>query len=303
MPRPEPVSPIRVFVIVLAVVFAVELSIMFVVDTLDDAGVPRVLVSLLDALVLVVVLWPVLWLFVVRPLRATIAERRAFLSRTLTIQEEERSSLARDLHDELGQTQTAVLLGARSIMNAATLADAKERAAEVARMASSTIESSRRIARGLAPGVLLDLGLAIAADRLCEEIASASGIEVERTIRLGARRLDSEIEITAYRVLQEAMNNAVKHARATHLRVVLGSSGAALRLVVSDDGVGMPAGATGARGGFGLEGMRQRVMLRDGSIEIRSQPATSISGAQGTTITATLPLREEPRAPCAASKS
>lgn len=297
MQRLEAVSPIRVFVILLAVVFAVEMTIMLAVESLDEARVPRVLVSLLDALLLVVVLWPMLWLFVVRPLRATIVERRAFLARTLTIQEEERSSLARDLHDELGQTQTAVLLGARSIMNAATLEDAKERAKEVARMAASTIESSRRIARGLSPGVLIDLGLAVAAERLCEDIALASGVEVERAIRLGAARVDPEIEIAAYRVLQEAMNNAVKHARATRLRVVLDLSGETLRLVVSDDGVGISAGAVGGRGGFGLEGMRQRVTLRNGSLEIKSEPQKSTKDVQGTTIVATFPLRESQPTP------
>ncbi|MBX3372573.1 MAG: sensor histidine kinase [Phycisphaeraceae bacterium] len=280
----EAISPIRVLVIVLVVAFGVELAFMIFAERDGPTGGRDFLVSLLDALFVVAALWPVLWIFVVRPLRATIAERRTFLDRTLAIQEEERSRLARDLHDELGQAQTAVLLGARSIMNAATLADAKIGAEKVVQMAASTIESSRRLARGLATGVLTDLGLAVAADRLCEDVASASGTAIERTIRTGSGRYDPEIEIAAYRVLQESLNNAVRHAQATRLQVVLEDTGGSLRLTVSDNGVGMPRDPSGSRGGgFGIQGMRQRVLLRDGAFSIMS------SQAGGTVISATFP--------------
>lgn len=280
----EAISPIRVLVIVLVVAFGVELGIMLLLERDGPTGGQDFLVSLLDAVFVVGALWPVLWIFVVRPLRATISERRAFLDRTLTIQEEERSRLARDLHDELGQAQTAVLLGARSIMNAATLADAKIGAEKVVRMAASTIESSRRLARGLATGVLTELGLAVAVDRLCEDVSSTSGIAIERTIRTGSGRYDPDIEIAAYRVLQESLNNAVRHAQATRLQVLIEDTGGSLRLTVSDNGVGMPPGSSGGRGGgFGLQGMRQRVLLRDGTFSIRSSPG------DGTTIVASFP--------------
>lgn len=285
MPRRGLISPIRVFAIVLGVVFLLETSIMLLVESGDTARGSRLFLSLLDAIVLVAVLWPVLWFLVVRPMRATIAERDAFLSRTLTIQETERANLARELHDELGQTQTAVLLGARSILAAPTLEDAKERAEEVARMAASSMESSRRIARGLGPGVLTDLGLGVAAERLCEEIASASGLEIERTVRLGSGRFDPETEIVVYRVLQEALNNAAKHARATRVGVQLEAVDGTIRLVVSDNGVGMPGGAGARVGrGYGLQGMRERVTLQRGTFAITSGPGS------GATVTASIPL-------------
>lgn len=283
----EAISPIRMFAVVLAAVFGAEISIMLLVEAMDLPRAPRLFVPFLDAGILVLALWPVLWLLVVRPMRRTLAERREFLSRTLTVQEQERASLARDLHDELGQAQTAMLLGARSIAGAATLEEARRRAEQVAEMAAATIESSRRLARGLSPRVLDDLGLAVAVDRLCEDVASTSGIEVQRSIRLGPARLAPEIEIAAYRVLQEALNNAVKHAEARHLRVLLELSGGELRLEVADDGIGMATGAArGPGSGFGVEGMRQRVSLRNGEFTVRAAPT------KGTVVTATIPVRD-----------
>ncbi|MDZ4829286.1 MAG: sensor histidine kinase [Phycisphaerae bacterium] len=285
MRRLDTISPIRIFVIVLTVVFTVETAIMFVVERIDVTRDSRAIIALLDALTLVAALSPVLWLLVVRPLRATIAERGAMLARTLRAQEEERARLARDLHDELGQVQFAILLGARSVVNAQTLADAQTRAAEVARMASESIESSRRIASGLAPGVLIDLGLAVAAERLCEDIALASGLSIEHTIALGPERLARETEFAAYRVLQEALTNCVKHARAAHVRVTLDATDDMLRLSVADDGSGIAPNLDANHGdGFGLRSMRERILLRNGAFSVVSSPM------RGTTVTATLPV-------------
>ena len=292
MPRLGVNSPMWVFTIVLAVVFAVELAIMLVVEAVDAPRGARIAVSILDALVLVIVLCPVLWILVVRPLQATIAERGAMLSRTFQVQEEERARLAHELHDELGQVQSAVLLGARSIVDATSLDGARERAADVARMASAAIESSRRIARGLAPSVLIDLGLAVAAERLCEDAGLAGGIEIERSIELGPDRLAKETEFAAYRVLQEALTNGVKHAHATRIQVELASTQGELRLIVADDGGGIaPDVRTGLGRGFGLRGMRERVLLRNGTFAVAPTPGG------GTTIRATFPLVHDEAGP------
>lgn len=290
MHRTAPISPIRVFAIVLAVVFAVEMAIMIAIAflTSDRTPPPDMRLSLLDASILVVVLCPVLWLLVVRPLQTTSLVRGALLARIFAIQEEERATLARDLHDELGQTQTAVLLGARSIASAETLADARARAEEVARIAAGAVDASRRLARGLAPLTLQEFGLAVAAERLCEDLEVARGSRIARVIDLGSRRFAAEIEIGAYRVLQEAINNAVKHARAAQIEVVIAARDRSLELTVTDDGVGMSsAGDRRSPGGMGLAGMRERVSQLHGELSVKPGPT------RGTTVHAHFPVFHE----------
>ncbi len=278
------VSPLRVFALVLAIVFAVEYAIMAVL--VAAAPVPRTSagLSLIDSLALVAALCPALWLLVVRPLRRLVSERGALLARTLTIQEEERARLARDLHDELGQAQTAVLLGLRSVANARTLDEARDRAASVHEIAVGAVESTRRMARGLSPSVLTDFGLSEAVERVCEDVSSATGIDITRTIDTGTVRLDPSIEIAAYRVVQEALTNAVKHAHATAIDVRLRLERERLILDIIDNGRGMPD-PEDVGSGLGLAGMRQRVLVLGGEFRITSGPVS------GTTIRATIPAR------------
>lgn len=310
MRRPDVISPIKVMLVVLAVVFAVEAAIMMLLMSGMGPGLgPRILaflgaptesagrsghppsmellLSLIDALVLVAVLCPVLWLLIVRPLRALGAERGELLMRSLTIQEEERAKLARDLHDELGQTQTAILLGIQSITGASSLDQARTQAASVQHMAGAAVETTRRIARGLSPSVLLDFGLGVAVERVCEDIASASGISVHRDLGIGQRRVDPTVEIAAYRVIQEALSNAVRHADASIIRVMLDIVGDELRLLVEDDGRGMAPGTARPPDshGLGLVGMRERVVLLRGAFAVHASPGS------GTRIIASFPLK------------
>jgi len=291
MRRIENISPIRVFLIVLAVAFAVEMSIMVVMETLDPPRPQGMWLSLLDAVVLVMVLCPVIWLLLVKPLRKTLIDRSRLMAHLLTLEEDERAKLARDLHDELGQTQTAVLLGARSITSATSLNLAHERAEEVARTAAIAIEATRRLTRGLSPMVLIDLGLAAAAERLCEDIAAAGAVPIDCTIDLGAGRPPREIEIALYRVLQEALTNTVKHARASRVQVTLQATSEAITLTIADDGRGLPTNGSGDRsGGMGMANMRERVGLLNGTLAVQSAPN------RGTTITSCIPLPPTGRA-------
>lgn len=278
------VSPLRVFALVLAIVFAVEYAIMALLVTAVPVPRTSAALSLIDSLVLVAALCPALWLLVVRPLRSLVADRGALLTRTLTIQEEERARLARDLHDELGQAQTAVLLGLRAVTNARTLDEARERAEGVHEIAVGAVESTRRMARGLSPSVLTDFGLSEAVERVCEDVSAATGIDITRAVDTGTERFHPSIEIAAYRIVQEALTNAVKHADATSINVRLHLEGGRLVLEVSDDGRGLPdADHTGF--GLGLAGMRQRVVLLGGVFRVTSAPAS------GTILRAAIPAR------------
>jgi two-component system sensor histidine kinase UhpB len=289
MSSPHAISPIRVLLLVLGVVFTVEALIMLGITAAFPKAQGTLAVSLVDALVLVAVLCPALWLLVVRPLRALVSERGALLVQALRMQEEERARLARDLHDELGQSQTAILLGLRSIRDSSTLDQAKERAGGVHQMAVEAVESARRMARGLSPSVLTDFGLGPAVERVCEDLSAASGIDVVRDIRIGSTRLDPALEISTYRVIQEALTNSVRHAGASSARVSLHIANGRLLLSVQDNGQGM-ADALNAgerpRKGLGVVGMRERVVLLHGTFGISSTP----SG--GTQVNASIPLLE-----------
>lgn len=278
------VSPLRVFALVLAIVFAVEYAIMALLAIAVPVPRTGAALSLIDSLALVAALCPALWLLVVRPLRRLVAERGALLARTLTVQEEERARLARDLHDELGQAQTAVLLGLRSVANARTLDEARERAESVHAIAVGAVESTRRMARGLSPSVLTDFGLSEAVGRVCEDVSAATGIDITRTVDTGTDRLPPSIEIAAYRVVQEALTNAVKHADATSIDVRLRLEDERLILEIIDNGRGLPdTDDTGP--GLGLAGMRQRVVLLGGEFRVTSGPAS------GTILRAAIPVR------------
>ncbi len=282
-----PISPIKVFLLVLVVVFAVEAAIMMVLPEATASSPDGILLALVDALLLVGVLCPVLWMLVVRPLRTLLAERGALLERTLHIQEEERARLARDLHDELGQMQTAILLGLRTVTDAHELSQAHLRAEGVRQMAVQAVDATRRMARGLSPTVLKDLGLGVAVGRMCEDFGSATGIQIPCDIRIGDARFDPKVEINAYRVVQEAVTNAAKHGGATMIQVAIRLDAGHLDLRVTDNGRGLPepGAGRGAGHGLGLTGIRERIVLLDGALELTSgQPA-------GTTLHARIPAQ------------
>lgn len=294
MQRTDSISPVRVILLILGVALAVEAAIMLLLSIVD-APEDSLWVFLLDAMLLVLLLCPVLWLFVLRPLRRVIAERGDLLAQSLSVQEEERTRIARDLHDELGQAQTAILLGLRSIEGASTLDEARERAADVRAMAANAVDTIRRLARGLSPAVLHDLGLGVAVERVCEDMTSGTPIRIDRAIEIGERRFDPAVEIAAYRVIQEALTNAVRHSGARRLAVRVRSH-RTLDLAVEDDGQGLVPGtadvrAAGTGAGLGVAGMRERVVSVGGRFWIESAPG------RGTVVRASIPIHAPPSQP------
>ena len=202
------------------------------------------------------------------------SERRESARRALAAQEEERLRIARELHDEVGQALTAVLL---QLDRAASGVQPAERIAEAREAARATLEEVRAIARNLRPEALDDLGLAAALRQLCNE-AERAGVTVERRIAPDVR-LAPEVEVVVYRVAQEAITNVLRHAAAERLACVLERAGSGARLLVVDDG----RGRGGAPAGSGLQGMRERAVLAGATLEI-STPA-----AGGTAVTLQVP--------------
>ncbi len=208
-------------------------------------------------------------------------ERRAGSRAALTAQEQERRRIARALHDEAGQTLTAVAL---EVERTAALRDGAEREqmTALALQVHDTLDEIRRIARELRPEALDDLGLVNALIALGSRAARQSGIEVERQLSGALPPMSEEVELVVYRVAQEALTNVLRHSGAGSCRIELGYDEGRLRLVVCDDGRGISAPP--GPGAIGIEGMRERALLAGGELTIGS------GDGGGAAVTLTIPL-------------
>ena len=219
--------------------------------------------------------------------------RNRLIQQAVTAQEEERRRIARELHDEAGQSLTALLVGLRTIEESRTIAEAAELAQRLRGIAAQTLDEVGRLSRGLHPSILDEVGLPAAVTRHAQEFAHLHGVAVDVRIEgLESEILPPLVQTTVYRVLQEALTNVAKHAGARSVSVRLVRGNAAVELRVQDDGAGFdPAAggeaAAGDRGDrhLGLQVMRERAALLGGSLEVESR------AGGGTTITAHFPTR------------
>lgn len=198
-------------------------------------------------------------------------ERRESARRALAAQEGERLRVARELHDEVGQTLTAVALQAERIGREPSPSSGELE--EIARTIRSSLDDVRRIARELRPEALDDLGLTDALISLCLRVERQGAIEVLREIEGGLPKLTSEVELVVYRVAQEALTNALRHSQASRVRVSLRRDAGGVRLSVTDDGHGLPESLGQANG---LSGMRERAILIHSEVEIVSSPGSGV---------------------------
>jgi len=208
-------------------------------------------------------------------------ERRRSGKLVLRAQEEERRRVARDLHDEVNQALTAILLRLEALSHDTP----PERAAEVSelkRLASQAMDELLNLAHQLRPTALDDHGLLPAIEAQLRAFGERTGIEARLEASGDPARLDEEKQTVIYRVAQEALTNVGRHARARSVELALAVEGEAAELRVRDDGEGFdPAADRG--GGLGLEGMAERARLVGGKLDLRSS-----SGA-GTELTLTVP--------------
>ncbi len=197
-------------------------------------------------------------------------ERRTSTAKALAAQEDERRRVAQELHDEVGQSLTVVLLALRQARDRAEDQDAAlaELVASAQETTRSGLEEVRRIAQRLRPGMLEDLGLLASLSSLASEAARTSGLAVVRAFAPGLPALDRGTELVVYRVAQEALTNVVRHAGAARVELGLSRQGSALVLRVVDDGRGRgPRPVEGA----GIQGMRERAQLVGGTLELRDR--------------------------------
>jgi two-component system, NarL family, sensor histidine kinase UhpB len=199
-------------------------------------------------------------------------ERRESGRRALAAQESERLRIAHELHDEVGQTLTAVaLLAEREAGASSTQAPALR---EIAQTIHHSLEDVRRIARELRPEALDDLGLINALISLCLRMERQGAVPVLRELEGALPSLSAEVELVIYRVAQEALTNAFRHAQASQVRVALGGEDESVVLTVVDDGRGLPAPMPVQT--TGLAGMRERAVLIGAELEIGTPPGGGV---------------------------
>jgi signal transduction histidine kinase len=208
---------------------------------------------------------------------------RDAMRRVVEAQELERRRLARELHDETGQALTSILLGLKPLEE--VLADHPARAAltELREHVVSALQDVRRLAVELRPAVLDDFGLVPALERLTDAFAEQTDIRVDFHSAIGETRLPTDVETTLYRVVQESLTNIVKHADAHRVSISLARREVGVAAVVEDDGGGFDPRIV-RDDGVGLLGMRERLALLDGRLEVESRPGA------GTTVVAEVPL-------------
>jgi len=213
-------------------------------------------------------------------------ERRAGARAALAAQERERLRIGRALHDEAGQTVTAIALEIERAARDGPPTE-RERMAALAAQLHASLDEIRRISRDLRPEALDDLGLINSLIALTSRADRQSGVRIERRLSAQLPPLSTELELVIYRVAQEALTNVLRHAQAAHCRIELEGNDQAVELRVIDDGVGMASPHVSTET-IGIEGMRERALLANGTLDIDARPS------RGTQVTLRLPVETAP---------
>jgi len=213
-------------------------------------------------------------------------ERLQTLSRKLVdLQENERRAIARELHDETGQTLTLLKIGLRLLEQGTTDARISSKAAELRRVADDVQEGLHRLAANLRPPTLEHGGLVAALGQLGDELSTSSGVRIDvETVGCEGSRLPWRVETDLFRIAQEAVTNALRHARADEVSVVLDRRDGRVRLMVEDDGCGFDSDSVDGTDRLGLVGMRERVEILGGTLVVESNVGS------GTTVVVEAPI-------------
>ena len=223
-------------------------------------------------------------------LRKKEEKRGELLRRIISAQEEERKRIARELHDEMSQTLAAMLISLEAVRDAGSPELLQAKIDNARKLALRAIDSTHRMIFDLRPAILDDLGLPAAIKWYAEERLKPLGINFRYEGDLFEKRFQTEIETVLFRIAQEAITNIAKHSQAENVIIDLELEDSYISLEIEDDGIGFDLGSisstkSGSRG-LGLLGMRERVLLLDGKLEVQSQPGS------GTRVSVTVPLTE-----------
>jgi PAS domain S-box-containing protein len=207
-------------------------------------------------------------------LQRSFRQLRELTARLQSVREEERTRVAREIHDELGQALTAIKIDLASLIRALR-ADQKEeleKAESILRLVDQTILSVRRIATELRPGILDDLGLVAAVEWAAEEFEARTGTKCQLDLPEGDIVLDQERTTAIFRIFQETLTNVTRHAQATQVEVRLGREDGNIVLEVRDNGCGIGEEQLSSGRSLGILGMRERALLLRGELTITGAP-------------------------------
>ena len=212
-------------------------------------------------------------------------EIQALSARLINAHEEERTRLARELHDDISQQIAALIIGMGNLKRKMTpQPEALEQSSRIQQKLAHLADSTRRLSRELHPAVLQHCGLAAALETYCGEFAALTSHRITFHAEGPCDLLPPGVALSVYRVAQEALQNSIKHSRVSEAEVRLTSGSGVVSLEVSDHGVGMDAESAG---GLGLVSIKERTRLVNGSVEVKSQPG------EGVTVTMKVPIPEE----------
>jgi signal transduction histidine kinase len=222
-------------------------------------------------------------------LTTSAAQMQALSANLLTAREDERTEMAREIHDELGQQLTGLKMELARLdksLDQGAIAQLHTQTRALSELLDITIQTVRRIAKRLRPAVLDEFGLVAAIEWQLQEFQTRSGIAGHLTSSIDQVHLDSRRSIHLLRVFQEALTNIARHAQATQVDVTLSEQSGSLILQIRDNGLGISEQAMLRTQSLGLIGMRERARHLSGELEIQG-----IAG-QGTTVTLKVPLTD-----------
>lgn len=216
--------------------------------------------------------------------RAAEAESSDLSRKLITAHEDERRRIARELHDDLSQRLARLSIDIGAVERAASADIVHDTARSIRNELQRVGEDLHDMSYRLHPSLVDDLGIVTALKAECRRVRQRADVTITERIEELGTPLTGDTALCVYRLVQEALNNAVRHAGAASIEVALRETGRTLELTVRDDGRGFDTAAAGARAGLGLASMRERVKAANGRLEIRSRPGS------GTTIEVGMPI-------------
>jgi len=221
-------------------------------------------------------------------LRASRGQLRALSTHLQSIREEERTLIAREIHDELGQDLTGLKMDLSWLTKRlpGVQEELVKKAESMSELIDTTIQSVRRISTELRPGVLDDLGLTAAIEWQSQDFQGRTGVQCEFKSTLPEVDLDRDRSTAVFRILQETLTNVARHANATKVSIYLGKKDGSLVLIVEDNGKGALESEIYNPKSLGFLGMRERALVFGGKIEIRGVPE------KGTTVVLSIPWQK-----------
>jgi signal transduction histidine kinase len=204
------------------------------------------------------------------------------------VREEERAHIAREIHDELGQVLTGLKMEVTWLAKRLREKTLVEKTDSMCKLIDSTVQTVRKIATGLRPEMLDDMGLVAAVAWQAKEFQKRTGIRCRVKLPPETTKLDIDVSTTMFRIFQEILTNVARHSRATRVDIDLELHDERMQLEVVDNGVGIGDSELHGRKSLGLLGMQERALLFGGEVHVSGSPG------QGTTVSVSIPTGSKP---------